>query len=271
MQAFVIAALLSFSADTILCSTWGNSPGHFGIQINDEFEVPPFGPTAIGMGQDGKLYIDDCENRRVQVISPEGHVKRIVYKPDGMGCFWDITADKHGRIMGVVYTGQADTPAFIGLYDRRWVKIPLPASISRVRGAIRLVPTEKGVFLSYFRDGKWHSSPVTGDTTALLRAAVEGVPAWNGRILKANGTLAGGTRSGEPVFFSIDGTKGILRTATDTIAVWELSMFVDFYDDPYVIAPDGTVYVLTTSPRELCIIKFSHEGRHNHSSKIRIK
>ncbi len=271
MNMIAVLFVLTTQPDTVLCSRWGNRPGHFGLRVQDDFEVPPFGPTAFGIGQDGLLYIDDCENQRIQVISPDGKVKRIVYKPDGMGCFWDITADVKGRVMGIVYTGLVDTPAFVAIYDRRWMKIPLPASISRVRGACRLYPTRNMIYLAFLRDGAWHSAPFSADTASLLNNAREGIPAWNGRLLHGAGNVIGGTEDGKVATFRIDGTRGIVMLDGDTVAIWELSMFVDFYDDPYAIASDGTVYVLTTSPRNLCILRFKpDESGHHRSGKVRL-
>ncbi len=269
MQTLLLIAVVTFSADTVICSTWGNEKGHFGLYVAEELEAPPMGPTAIGLGQNGLLYIDDCENNRVQAFSPDGKLVDIVEKPHDLGCFWDITADRNGNIIGLVYTGTADTPAFVAMRTHRnWVRIPLPHSITDVRGACRLYPTRKWIYISYFKDGRWFSSRLTGDTTALMASASEGLPAYDGNVLKAEDGVVGFINQSTPIRFSISGMKGIMTADNDTLAVWDLSMFVDFYDDPYVIAPDGTIYAITTSSQNLCVIRFRNARRGGNSSKV---
>ncbi len=271
MQLLILTLAISFSADTVICSSWGSEPGHFGLYVQEELETPPMGPTSIGIGADGKLYIDDCENSRVQVFSQNGKFVKTVNKPDDIGCFWDITADRNGNVLGTAYTGRADTPAFVAMWNgRRWLRIPLPKSISQVRGATRLFGTSHGIYISFLQDGKWYSSRLTADTIRLIRSAVEGLPSPNGNIVKVGGSVAGVLNDGTPVQFSIDRMRGILRAGDDTLAVWNLSMFIDFYDDPYVVAPDGTVFVVTTSPQKLCVIRFKNARNHRDTGSVRL-
>jgi DNA-binding beta-propeller fold protein YncE len=95
-----------FTRDGKLVTSWG-TPGH----AEGEFHLP----HSIAFDDDGKLYVADRANRRVQIFTPEG---AFLGQWTGMGGPNDITRAKDGTF--VIAEQEADgNPAYVCVRDAK--------------------------------------------------------------------------------------------------------------------------------------------------------
>jgi DNA-binding beta-propeller fold protein YncE len=95
-----------FTSDGKLVTSWG-APGH----AEGEFHLP----HSIAFDPDGKLYVADRSNRRIQIFTPDGG---FLGQWTGMGGPNDITRAKDGTF--VIAEQEADSkPAYVCVRDAK--------------------------------------------------------------------------------------------------------------------------------------------------------
>jgi DNA-binding beta-propeller fold protein YncE len=93
-----------FSADGTLVTSWG-TPG----KAPGEFHLP----HSVAIDSDGKLYVADRANKRIQIFSPDGD---FLGQWTGMGGPNDISRDKDGTFT-IAEQEDGDKPAYVCVRD----------------------------------------------------------------------------------------------------------------------------------------------------------
>ena len=136
-----------FTADGRLVSSWGE-PGKGGA---NQFHLP----HSLVVGQDGRIYLCDRENSRVQVFSPEGEY--ITMWTD-MNRPLDISQDSEGNFV-ISERPEGDKPPQISVLDgegkvlARWPSRSAHGSWVDAHGDIYLALTSEKSIDKYVRQG----------------------------------------------------------------------------------------------------------------------